>query len=67
MGIIDTNSPRAKFGMFLILLAAPFIIFWNFLKWIGERLGIYKPKQIGLTPEQLVLEDELRKQRESQN
>ena len=61
MGIIDTSTPRAKFGIFLLILATPFILILNFLKWIGQRLGLYKPPVVGLTPEQIILQDELRK------
>lgn len=64
MGVIDTSSPRAKFGIFLILLAAPFVIVANAIKWVGVRLGIIKEKHPGLTPEQIATEDLLRKERE---
>ena len=48
MGIIfDTSTTEGKLQIALLFLLSPFIILWNFLKWIAERLGIYKPPVYG--------------------
>ncbi len=48
--IFDTKKPEGKIFIFILFLISPFIILWNFIKWLGERLGIYTPPVYGDPP-----------------
>lgn len=54
MGIVfDTSTTKGKLQVVALFLLSPFLILWSFLKWIGERLGIYTPPVYGdITPPQ---------------
>ena len=64
--IFDTSTTEGKLQLIGFFLLSPFLILWSFLKWIGERLGIYKEPVYGMTAEEVALEEQQMQQQEEE-